>query len=249
MQSTVKQIRRIAAIGLMPLSVWAQDVTDAPPVRAAEDTSVINVQGLRNPDLKPYRTMLKGNAAFERFHALAPLASLKYVLLARDHGLSMEGLTLRIAGDEASVPVELDKQARFTLPELPQLADTDAELIVNRKHRSLTWRPDVRSPGVPDGFRRLGDLRAECEVRWAVDYDDLFIVQRKAFSMLGGPCGSKLVATHFLSPRKLKAVVLHAGDKEVDVSVAGNGWSFVPPLADKQYDDESLLELRYAESE
>jgi len=217
------------------------------PVSAqeTEDHAVVNVQGLRNPELKSYKTMLKGKAAFERFHALAPQASLQYVLLPREHGQSMDGVTLRIAGDATSVPVDVDNEARFALPEIPALADTDAELMLNRKRSSVTWRPDVRSPGVPPGFRRLGDLRLECEVRWAVEYDDLIFVQRKAFAMLGGPCGTSLVATHFLSPRRLKAVVLHAGGKDVGVTVAKNGWSFVPPLGDKALGDDTLLELRY----
>jgi hypothetical protein len=82
-------------------------------------------------------------------------------------------------------------------------------------------------------------------VRWAVEYEDLFFVQRRAFSMLGGPCGSSLVATHFLSPRRLKAVLLQADGKQVEVPVARNGWSFVPPLHDKRLGDDTLLELRY----
>ena len=238
------RFRWLVAGCLLPLAASAQDGAPQAPARA-DDTDVVKVQGLRNPELKSYRTMLKGNAAFERMHALAPLASLHYVLLAREPGQSMADLVLRIAGGELSVPVELDQEARFSLPVIAPLADADADLILNRKRSSVTWRPDIRSPGVPAGFRRLGDLRLECEVRWAVDYEDVIFVQRQAFNALGGPCGSSLVNTHFLASRKLKSVVLRRGDQAVELSVARNGWSFVPPLHDKTLSDDTLLEMRY----
>jgi hypothetical protein len=245
MHAYARQFGPLVAMLLLPLAGLGQEGASPAPISPADDIGVVNVQGLRNPEIKSYRNMLKGNAVLQRFHALAPQASLKYVLLAREPGQSMEGVTLRIAGADLSVPVELDKDARFSLPEIAQLADADAELILNRKRSSVTWRPDVRSPGVPAGFRRLGDLRLECEVRWAVEYDDIIFVQRQAFNVLGGPCGSSLVNTHFLSPRRLKSVVLHSGDKEVAVTVARNGWSFIPPLHDKALSDDTLLELRY----
>jgi hypothetical protein len=34
----------------------------------------------------------------------------------------------------------------------------------NRKAGTLTWRAEIRTPGLPPETRRLGDLRLECEV-------------------------------------------------------------------------------------
>lgn len=34
----------------------------------------------------------------------------------------------------------------------------------NRASGSMTWRTDIRTPGLPPGTHRLGDLRLECEV-------------------------------------------------------------------------------------
>jgi hypothetical protein len=48
----------------------------------------------------------------------------------------------------------------------------------NRKAGTLTWRAEVRTPGLPPDTRRLGDLRLECEVgmkaRLVSDYPPSF---------------------------------------------------------------------------
>jgi hypothetical protein len=52
----------------------------------------------------------------------------------------------------------------FTLQRDGRLLDENAQVTPNRASGSMTWRAEVRSPGVPPGMRRLGDLRLECEV-------------------------------------------------------------------------------------
>ena len=42
--------------------------------------------------------------------------------------------------------------------------------MTNRKAGSLAWRPEVRTPGLPDHTRRLGDLRLECTLYFSVDF-------------------------------------------------------------------------------
>lgn len=39
-----------------------------------------------------------------------------------------------------------------------------AQVIPNRRALSMTWRTDIRTPGLPTDTRRLGDLRLECKV-------------------------------------------------------------------------------------
>ena len=40
-------------------------------------------------------------------------------------------------------------------------------MMPNRKAGTLTWRAEIRTPGLPPNTRRLGDLRLECEVGMA----------------------------------------------------------------------------------
>jgi hypothetical protein len=50
--------------------------------------------------------MIAGMDLFERRHALAPQASLRFQLLPRLYG-ALDGITLRVAGDTVSLPVPL----------------------------------------------------------------------------------------------------------------------------------------------
>ena len=125
---------------------------------------VVQVDGLADPDEQPYRRMLKGMDAFERYHALAPDAQLRFRLYSRLPGVKVAGTRLVIQGDELLLPLVLDDDLAFTLPRNTQALQDDAQVTTNRHARSFAWATDVRTPGLPPGTRRLGDLRLECEV-------------------------------------------------------------------------------------
>jgi hypothetical protein len=52
----------------------------------------------------------------------------------------------------------------FTLEYDQQALDENAAVMPNRKASSMTWRTEIRTPGLPPNTRRLGDLRLECQV-------------------------------------------------------------------------------------
>lgn len=131
---------------------------------AAQDAPSVTVAATRDPVDKSYRKMLAGMDIFERNHALAPQATLRFQLLPRQPGTRLDGITLRVAGDSVSLPVPVAPDHTFTLERNAEAARQDAALVASRKTSTLTWRAQVRSPGVPDGMRRLGDLRLECLV-------------------------------------------------------------------------------------
>ncbi len=143
------------AAPLSPASAQAQEAP-APPR--------VTVRATRDPVDKSYRKMIAGMDLFEQRHALAPQARLRFQLLPRLPNTTLDGVTLRVAGDNVTLPVQIDSDYTFTLERSPQAWQEDAALIANRKTTSLTWRVQVRSPGVPPGLRRLGDLRLECLV-------------------------------------------------------------------------------------
>lgn len=130
----------------------------------AQDAPSVTVAATRDPVDKSYRKMLAGMDSFERNHALAPQATLRFQLLPRLPTTQLDGITLRVAGDSVSLPVPVADDHSFTLERNAQALNQDAALIASRKTSTLTWRAQVRSPGVPDGMRRLGDLRLECLV-------------------------------------------------------------------------------------
>ncbi|WP_296952065.1 hypothetical protein [uncultured Massilia sp.] len=138
---------------------------DAPPPAAVvAPAQTVNVTSTRDPVDKSYRKMIAGMARFEREHALAPRATLRFRLLPRSPNVDMHGITLRIVGDAVTVPVPVAPDNSFTLPRNAQALREDAAVLANRKTTSMTWRAQVTTPGLPPGTRRLGDLRLECLV-------------------------------------------------------------------------------------
>jgi hypothetical protein len=145
------------AVGLAAGSV-AQAQAPAPMPSVA-------VTSTRDPVDKSYRRMVRGMDRFARQQpALAPGATLRFRLLPRLATTHMEGIELKVVGDTLAVPVPVAPDNSFTLDRNDAAQREDAALVANRRTTSMTWRADVRSPGVPDGMRRLGDLRLECLV-------------------------------------------------------------------------------------
>lgn len=157
----------LLALLALPAMLAAQDApapAATPPAAAQPAPPSVTVRATRDPVDKSYRKMIAGMDLFEQRHALAPQATLRFQLLPRLPRTSLDGVTLRVAGDSITLPVAIDTDHTFTLQRNQQAWKEDADLIANRKTSTLTWRVQVRSPGVPPGLRRLGDLRLECLV-------------------------------------------------------------------------------------
>ena len=133
------------------------------------DRQTVTVTATRGPVDKSYRKMLKGMDLFEQMRGMAPNASLRYKLLPRQRDTRMEGIVLEIVGDTERIAVALAPDRTFTLERHQQALDEDASVQPNRKAHSLTWRTDIRTPGLPPDTRRLGDLRLECHVGMEAD--------------------------------------------------------------------------------
>jgi hypothetical protein len=124
----------------------------------------VEISEMRDPVAKSYRRIIRGVEVFERRRDLAPNAPLRFKLLPRDPGTDMQDISLRIVGQTVAVPVAVSPDNTFTLPRDQRLLDENAIVVPNRKAGSMTWRTDIRTPGLPPNTRRLGDLRLECLV-------------------------------------------------------------------------------------
>ena len=121
----------------------------------------------RDPAEKSYRKMLLGMDLFDRERSTAPDAALRFKLLPRKKGTELDAVELTVIGKqiEFAVPVAADRT--FTLVRNAQALDENAQVTPNRKFLTMTWRTDIRTPGLPPNTRRLGDLRLECRVGMA----------------------------------------------------------------------------------
>ncbi|TWI65243.1 hypothetical protein IP91_02650 [Pseudoduganella lurida] len=209
---------------------------------------VVEVRDVRDPELKPYATMVKGLDAFDAEHARAPQATLRFLLRPATRAEGLDGLELKVSGDLVTLPVPLDAEGGFVLPRSAAALQDRAELVLNKKRNSFRWRPDVRSPGVAAGTRRLGDLRLQCAVQWAIEREALTPRARGALSATGGPCHSPLMHMGFEAEAPLKGAWLHEGARRERIPVNRHlNRTFNPPLADRAWSDEAVVEFEPAD--
>jgi hypothetical protein len=221
---------------------------------AQDTTRSVEIQGVRNPDMKSYRAVVAGLDAFEDHHALAPaVTELRFLLSARAGTKPPSGdpLYLRIVGNGDPVPVPIAADGTFTIPRVQSAIDDDADLILNRKKGVLKGRPDIRSPGLPDNVRRLGDLRLECQVMVAIAKKEVGLMLNlfiNTMAMTSNWCeisvGKNKPGFSFASLRPLEGA--HIVDGERRESIAFSDFSFLAPISDKEWSNNALIELDYA---
>ena len=237
----------------------------------AQNDAVV-VTAVRDPVKKSYRKMLDGAALFEERRHLAPAAALRFKLLPRKRGTSIEGVELEVASDSFAIPLTVGKDQTFVLEHNRTALKENAQVMPNRKAGTMTWRADVRTPGLPPNTRRLGDLRLECEVgmksglishypRGFFGWLDELIVKNPSY------CHRPAPRYLFFAERPLFSVTLVDGERRevlpVDRLYAGAArdpdWkkdrycdcevlfdhAYFVPLGDASWPDSTLVELEY----
>lgn len=220
------------------------------PASASEaGVTAVVVSSSKDPDWKTYRAFTSGLDVFDAQRQLAPQAVLRFVLLPKTATASLEGVKLRIAGDALSIPIAVEDDGTFQVPRSEAASREDAELLLNRKPGTFRWRPDVRTPGTPPNSRRLGDLRLECAVRWAIEQHETPYLIRKLVGAVGQPCVAARIRNDFIAPATIRAMYLSSGERRIQLPadmVENGGKEFVAPVQDSSWPDDALLEFEYA---
>ncbi len=233
----------------------------------------IMVHGVKSPVDKSYAKILQGVEVFDRLRQLAPNATLRYKLLPRNADTRMDGIEVKIVGDTVSIPVVVAADHTFSLERNEKALDEYASVTLNRKAGGMTWRADVRTPGLASNVRRLGDLRLECQVGLAAGLVSnigpiLGLARELTSIVLGDPCRSANSPYVFFSDRPLFGVTLRDG-KRLDVLSVDEMYaniSYMPrtklelslcdcraildhtyrvPLGDVSWSDNTLVEFEY----
>lgn len=211
-----------------------------------DDLPAVRVGGTRHPEWRSYRAFVAGLERFDELRHLAPGATLRFLLLPRQRGTPTGPVTLHVRGETMALPVPVAADGSFELYRHEALLNDAAELVLNRKGGQLYWRPEVRSPGVPAGMRRLGDLRLECAVRWAIEQGDLPYLMRKVFEAAGGPCNSGEIRLMYRGPLPLRTVTLIDGQRRAQLvpgRIDPRLGEYAPPLDDTDWPDDTLLQF------
>lgn len=259
----------LSALAVAAIAGGAAAQTTPPPPPVSGPIPSVTVSSTRDPVDKSYRRMVKGMDRFEREHALAPQASLRFRLLPRLPNAKMTGITLRIAGDTVTVPVPVAEDNSFVLPRNAKALAEDAAVLANRKTNSMTWRVSVHTPGLPDNVRRLGDLRLECKVGMdaglisnsAPIFGWLSNMLTDTDKVCADPTGNYL----FFAERPIYGVTLKYGDRSVALPfkllyASGDqtpetlpycdcqvllDHSYYAPVWDRSWPDDTLVEFDY----
>ena len=227
-------------------SLCAAAVAQLPPV-------TVTGKGVRDPVEKSYRKMVRGMDLFEQRRAMAPQATLSFKLLPRKRDTDMSRIRVDVVGREVDFNVPVAADGTFTLPRNSQALAEDAVVTPNRRAQTMTWRTEIRTPGLPPGTRRLGDLRLECAVGMEAE---LISNNRSLFDRITGfftdppdYCTGKDQRYLFFSERALFGVTLvHDGRRKMlPVDRLYAGASVDPKLAEElpYCDCEVLLDRTY----
>src|SRR4051812_48313313 len=104
------------------------------PIPAASQQQVVEVSGMKDPQLKPYKQMLKGVDAFDEYHRLAPQAAMLFELRGTNGStVATEGMALKISGEHVSIPLPLGQDGTFSIPRNQEALDDAADMVLNRK--------------------------------------------------------------------------------------------------------------------
>jgi hypothetical protein len=241
----IRPVSNSTALSLCLTLVCAMPAAHA----AGTDVPKVEVDSIRNPDMRSYRSVWAGLDAFDEHHALAPAAPLRFRILRADGtpATAADGLALRLASDDASRPVTVGGDGLLSIERDKAAYDADAAFILNQKKGRFSAVAEIRTPDLPENVRRLGDLRLECRVMVAIAKDGLNFVTRAAINtlMLGSDwCGKKDMNLSFPVERALDSARLSHGGRSITLTL--HGQSYMAPVGNRNWPDDALVELTYA---
>ncbi len=268
------QFTGLFALAFLTISVAAQQ--QPKPIASELPPVTISAKANRDPVVKSYRKMIQGMDLFEKEHALSPNASLRFKLLARRRESDMNTVRIDVIGSTVDFAVPVAPDHTFALPRNPQAFDEDAQVIPNRKKQTMTWRTEIRTPGLPPNTRRLGDLRLECRVGMEAGLVSTSnsLISRIAGAVFNTPayCDRKVPLYLFFADRPLFSVTLVAATRreilaidqlyaaasddpglkndlpQCDCEVLVDRTYFLP-LGDLSWPDDTLVEFEFMDSD
>ena len=158
---------------------------------------------------------------------------------ARRAGVTVSSLRLRSLG--RSLPIPADAQGRFTLP---ARSGEDWTIDGPCHDGALPIAPLVISPGTTEADRRLGDMRLQCDVGWAIAEQRVSLAAG-AFRRVTGACKGTRAALHAAAPRPIARADVVAGAAMRPVRVSADGLRYSVPLGDGKLPDSARVRFRF----
>ena len=237
----------IMKLALLFVSVCAVQTTWAQQQGGDDKLSQVEIASKKNPELRSYAQMQEGLKAYQEKHGLAPDSELYFILIPKSKHIQVQNVTMRLASDEQSVPIPIDAEGKFQLPYIELKTEDEYDLILNQPKGQFHIKPYVKSANLPDHTKRFGDLRMECEVRWAIEKQDVSFVFSTYVKLLasGNPCTARTVAVWFFAPNGVDTISMETARPALSLHV-GADRGYTLPLWNKELSDDSFV--RYLSS-
>ena len=217
-----------------------------PLASVASESQTVTIEGIKAPLSIKLSRLIRGVEAFESGRKHAPEATLRFTFI----GIKPNATSLKVwleSGD-LRMRVELNSRGEFSVPTVSPDVIAGATLVANREVGSGKIRPLVRTAGLADEARRLGDLRLECSVLWEIEKDDVPLLFRAAFGVVGGACNSSKVSFSFPAARRLLSAEVVDGAQRADVQVIQGGQGYRPPLHDASLRDDAIVKFTFTDA-
>jgi len=240
----------LIALALLSATACAQDVEPG-----ANREGVVHVNAIKNPEMHSYRAIVAGLDRFDELHALAPdVPQLRFAVRARGGAVLTGDLpTAKLSADAFSLPLPVGTDALFDVPRSQAAWDANAEVVLNRKRKEIMIWPRVRTPGLADNQRRLGDLRLECQVIISIAKKEApfwGVALVNTVLMTGDWCSffkdqDRTWSVNVESP--LTSAVLREGERTLPLKVKNR--QFELPLYDTSWGNDAVVDLAFVAPE
>ncbi|MFZ6654994.1 hypothetical protein [Undibacterium sp. TJN19] len=137
----------------LPCLAWA----DNPP-----GGQQVEISAIRDAEWGSYRRAYKASAYFETFIRTRPLIQ-AHLQLRPVKDVSMEGLSLHLAGEKTSLDIAVDSIGRATIPMLKQAYAEDAVLRLNRPAGLFYFSGRYSIKEHEGGVYDANEMRSACE--------------------------------------------------------------------------------------
>lgn len=207
------------------------------------------VTSMKDPYKLAYRNIQKALGAQHDNPQLAPQATMRWMLFAKDGSPLAQPPSITVAGSAGQLDVVQDSDGAFDLPATVSGLGDDVELRIGAKRGDVLLVPLVETAGIDASSRRLGDLRLECEMTWRLEYDDMPFALKAAMKLMGSPCGSKHFDVAFHVRRRLKSATIARDGQATGLRLGWRSMAFYAPLYNRQLGNDTLVTLAFRDAD
>jgi len=240
-----KSVIMMAGVLAMPqaAAVQAAPSPQSAPASAPADQDDIIVSAKADRFRQDARTLIVGRKTFDKGRGEFAADSTLWFHVRRRGGKQTTGdLALRLESGTQSLPLPLDEEGRFVLAPLPP---GKWHITANRARRAISVYPLVMTPGTGQYDRRLGDLRLQCRVMWAMIKSEASPLALPLVALGDGigVCSTSRVGIIASVDRPLASGTLSEAAKAQPVTISPSAYGYRAPLNERSFSNDARVNL------